>query len=237
MILKCKDLHPLQVALLHFRQRARWRENLDGCSFFTTLNGRVIVQGTCSVKVIRTREIHSRLTVSDFVVPCSHYLKCILPIPSEPNILLLTCNVCKTLSTFDITTQKCRTVFDDAEFDAVCAGPKGSILLLSASQVQKLEWNELRSELRIARTITVATTARGAAVNYVKKYGILVLADMGGICAARLDTGERLWDLTSDEDLKNTWIVGLCSDDKGRLYVADGNNMQVIVLDSKTGGA
>ena len=76
-------------------------------------------------------------------------------------------------------------------------------------------------------------------MNYVEQHDLVIVASNlpnGRVVAVTLPRKQKSgWKLSGDIKGKCINPQGMCHDDAGRLYVADGKNDRVLVLDSLTG--
>ena len=149
---------------------------------------------------------------------------------------------CKEISLYSLPSGDVQSVYkgkpgeETVKPQAMCLGPDNTILANDLSgdgkSVGHFRWNG--NELVIMKTI--ATEIKYPYSVHYSEGRVFTCQWLGQvICAVDYTSGETLWKVQGEIHGKPCDPHGMCSDTQGRLYVADGNNERVLVLQASTG--
>ncbi len=119
---------------------------------------------------------------------------------------------------------------------AMCIGPDNSVLAIDmggdGKSVVEFTWNGTKLVL----TKSIPTEIDQAfSVHYSEGRVFTCQWPEEVICAVDYTSGETLWKVQGKVHGKPCYPHGMCTDTQGRLYVADGENERVLVLQASTG--
>ena len=98
----------------------------------------------------------------------------------------------------------------------------------------QLEWREDREELKLIHRIQTGVKIAWE-MCYMEQSNILFITSKQDIKAINPETGSVLWEFTLDAEDKSLDPRRVCHDLDGRIYVADGENKRLILLNGETG--
>ena len=181
---------------------------------------------------------------------CIYTGKCISElIPGQ--YLAELCTECNEIKVVDMVTHKVHKAYsgifsismNHARLYAMCSSPgEGSLLVwhqLSKAVIQ-LQWNEGQKQLKEVRRVHVPGD-RVYYMCYMPQADLLILSRYGGVVqAVKLQESagqDPVWQLQWGEEVlgKKVKPEGVSCDSEGRVYVADGGNSRVLVLNGYTG--
>ncbi len=175
-----------------------------------------------------------------------HYLLEVTP-PGSDRHLAISCAASREIWLYSVTTQSFRSVYSDLSRrgpipDYMCHGPNNTILACDhttgSCQVAEFHFTNDHT-LTLSRLIEVQGNPPVAAVCYLEttQGPLLFTSNWEGhtIHATHLQSGHTQWQVQGQVDGKECEPRGLCYG-AGRLYVADGYNQRILVLDAATGG-
>ena len=166
---------------------------------------------------------------------CHHRFCPIIEHLVDPDFILEACFECGEIRSYNINTAESKTVYSGCKPRRICKGPEGSVFVIDKTDgLLQLEWRKEKEELDLVHRIqTGMKNAWG--ICYMEQYKILVITSYHNIKAINPETGSVLWEFTQDEEGKKLFPREVCCDVDGRIYVADGTNEQLIVLNDMTG--
>ncbi len=189
-------------------------------------------------------ELHSRLKLP---CGCDYSSHGLLEVTlSSHRHLAISCRWTRKIWLYSFTTQSIRSVYSDPSRRGpkpgrMCHGPNNTILVCDAtersSSVAVFTFTS-ENTLTLSRLIPVQGGSRYViAVCYAETtQGPLLFTsheEEDAICATHLQSGHK-WQVKGQVDGKPCDPYGLCHG-AGRLYVADGDNKRILVLDAATG--
>ncbi len=175
-----------------------------------------------------------------------HYLLEVTP-PGSGRHLVISCPYSREIWLYSFTTQSFRSVYSDPTRRGpapgyMCHGPNNTILACddTTGSCQVPEFHFINDHiLTLSRLIQVQDNLSVIAVCYAETtQGPLLFTChliQRAIHATHLQSGHTQWEVKGRVDGKLCAPQGLCHD-AGRLYVADGSNERILVLDAATGG-
>ncbi len=199
--------------------------------------------------VFRVYDPRTGSVVNVFPTQCRHTLGLWLDVPRDQGHVTESSHVSKTGSHVIEACQKCRLVRiyqvdsghccvvyrGDSRLCSMCAGPAGTVLVRTHGTILQLQWNAQQTALEVARRLTSTSfTGKMFRMHYVEAFGHVAIS--GGaamlqvVMAVNLHDGAEIWREKESSDPR-----GMTSDPDGRLFVADGVNNRLRVLDAKSG--
>ncbi len=149
---------------------------------------------------------------------------------------------CEEISLYSLPSGDVRSVYKGKPGDkavkpwAMCIGPDNSVLAIDrggdGKSIAQFTWNG--NELVLTKTIP-AEIYLPYSVHYSEGRVFTCRWDKRVICAVDYTSGETLWKVQGEVHGKSCEPVDMCTDTQGRLYVADGRNRRVLVLEASTG--
>ena len=126
-----------------------------------------------------------------------------------------------------------KIVHKECEPLRMCKGPEGSVFVIDEQgELLQLKWKEEKEELKLVHRIQ---TGVSHAWGMWEDSNILVITSDNNIKAINPVTGSVVWKFTEGMKSKELEPWGVCCDLDGRIYVADGSNERLLILDMATG--
>ena len=149
--------------------------------------------------------------------------------------MLEACDKCRVIIRYNINTAESGIVYNGCKPKAICKGPTNSVFFMTHNgELLQFEWSEESEELKMIHRIqTQLKTVQGTM--YMKQYNALVITSGRCIAALYPVTGAVLWEFTQDVEGMILYPRGLSCDDDGQIYVADGFNERLVLLNGKNG--
>ena len=166
---------------------------------------------------------------------CCHISCPIIEHPVDPNFILEACSKCKVIRSYNIITAESKTVFTGYKPWKVCKGPESSVfVIIVVGELLQLKWRKEKEELELVHRIhTSVDYAWG--ICYMEQFNILVITSNYNIKAVNPVTGSVVWQFTQDVEGDELDPRGVCCDMDGRIYMVDGYNYWLILLNGETG--
>ena len=209
--------------------------NVEGC-----LNGEdkfLIRVGNTSEdkKNIKVLERRTGQTIFKFTSACRHFHCVIIEHPGDPKFMLEACWECGEIRSYNINTGACIITYIACKPRNICKG-QGSCSYLSSEegQILKLQSTKEKGEIELVSRIHTHETSTHK-LCYTERHRALVLSSTKYMIGLNPVQGHVLWHFQKDVEGKRLNVNGLCCDRDGRVYVADGGNERLIVLNGKTG--
>ena len=179
---------------------------------------------------------------AQFKSKCCHMFCPIMEHPVDPNFILEACGTCEVIRSYNVITSESNTICTGCKLISACKGPESSVFVIDREgELLQLEWREDREKRKTVHRIqTGVKFALGMwstyGMCYMEQSNILVFTFDHSIEAINPGTGSVVWQFTQNVEGKKLDLCGVCCDLDGRLYLADGKNKRLIVLNGKTGG-
>ena len=160
----------------------------------------------------------------------------------------------KTINLYSVTTGDALQAYKgpDVPWKRVCTGPDESLFTCSSEgEVAHFKWvaGQEGSQLRLAQKVRFADIENVYGMCYVPTQQSIILTDNW---KKQVVSGRFAYNANTDgiPSIKPTWITGgigvmvggkqldptrLVCDDMGRVYIADGTNKRIVVLDAVDG--
>ncbi len=171
---------------------------------------------------------------------CNSFTLCEFECHSSRKLMAHHCFDCGIFVVIDRTNHSVMKAFslEPGIYDAMCAGPKGTVFLGSSTtdELLQLQFDESTNRFREIRRVKHPCTDVLHMV-YKEQIDLLILSSWisGKVTAIRLDPVVNIiWQLTGTVEGKKFGARGICSDDTGRLFLADLNS-RIIVLNAASG--
>ena len=125
-------------------------------------------------------------------------------------------------------------------YRTICPGPKGTLLVAGHYQsLLQLQLDEKARKLHLVRQVQLLPFGKIEHMCYVAKNDLVILSSYCRITAVKLDTGAKeakpVWQLMGLVNGRQIDPQGITSDGKGRVFVADGDNSRILVLEASSG--
>ncbi len=178
--------------------------------------------------------------IMDIRSECRHETCCVVVFPGDPTFATECCIQCDVIRRYllIINEETCGSVIYEKCGGPMkmCPGPDGSLLVLTKKEMLRLRWNSSDAKYELVKK------ARSPMKNvddmyYVQGTGLLVCSSSQRkrVQAFDLDTGLLQWQFDQKVCGQDPNPFGLSSDSVGKIYVADGKNERLLVLDSTSG--
>ena len=179
----------------------------------------------------------ARYVVKDIPCLCNH-LCYFCELPENPDYVIEICESCEKMRAYNITTRVVKSVYVKCQPMQICKGPGKTLLLLDKYKlILKLEWLNDKADMRrkSTKTISVHSLIINAMV-YVESLDLLVYTAKYPRCitAFCLGKGSRQWELKGKILGLTADFLGLCCDSAGYIYVWNGQNDKMMLLDGKS---
>ena len=154
--------------------------------------------------------------------------------------LLKCAKAVRKITSYNTNTRVIKRVYGNCHPLQICKGPADTLLLLDKySGVLKLEWVKEKEDLR--RKSTKAINVCGLTINamsYIESLDLLVFTAKSPSCASAfcLGTGSRQWEIKDEVLGLNADFLGNCCDPAGYIFVWNGQNNKIFVLDGQNKG-
>ena len=187
---------------------------------------------------IRSYDRDSGVVVKEIKCLCNHHkwsIKSICEHPRKNDIVIESCQECRTVRSYNITTGQNKDIFCESALFTICRGPMNTVLGADTDgRVSQLQLQESGDLICIHTIKTKQTYVRHMC--YVEMYDIIVLSCMtpGHVCAVKRSDGSTLWEFNQQLNGKDIDPQGVCHDMDGCVYVANFNR-GVIRIDGRTG--
>ena len=171
---------------------------------------------------------------------CNSFTLCEFECFSNRKLLAHNCFDCGIFVVIDRMGQSVLRAFSlkSGIYDAMCAGPKGTVFLASSTtdDLLQLQFDESTNQFIETRRMKHPCTDV-LYMMYRIQDGLLLLSSWisGKVTAIKLDPVISIaWQLTGTVEGKKFGARGICGDDTGRMFLADLNS-RIIVLNGATG--
>ena len=145
------------------------------------------------------------------------------------------CSSCGVIQRYDIQTSESKITYKKCKPLCICKGPRSSLFVLAQEgDLLQLGRKQNESEMKLIRRIDT----KEKLINhmcYIENSHLLVLTTDKQIQAINPENGLVIWKFTQDVDKKKLNPNGLCFSPNGQIFVADGWNERLIVLNGETG--
>ena len=171
---------------------------------------------------------------AQFKPECCHIFCPIIEHPVDPNFALEVCRWCEVIRSYNINTTETKTVCAGYKPWTICRGPEGSVFVIDKTgALLQLEWRPEKEELELVHRIQTSEEP-GLGICYMEQSNILVMVSDQNIKAINPETGSVVSEFTQDVEGKKLDLRGVSYDLNGRIYVADGHNERLVVLNGET---
>ena len=201
---------------------------------------------------LQLRERERGKITHQFYSECQHFSARASVLPENPNCVLEACAECGVIRAYYLLERLIRNAYENILPHDICRGPKDTLLVMTQdNKLLQLQWNRLHDKLMLLKQdghfhINAEEVRR---MHYIEQDDLLVLTSLGGhssihrmahnplccIKAMRLGTKTHVWEFSEVVEGKTINPHGMCSDKAGHLYVADGSNDRLLVMDRSTG--
>ncbi len=166
--------------------------------------------------------------------------------------LAVSCCMCHSIQLFNISNDAregtiitaCKGMREEPAFYNMCEGPKDTLLAVSLTGQSDrpgalIVFDCSSTSFTVKDTIPIKNKSV-VFINYLEAgyTGGLVIASFwqeNVICGTSLRDKQLVWRLHGEVMGKTITPRGMCIDDRGRLYAADGRNKRILVLDGSAG--
>ncbi len=153
----------------------------------------------------------------------------------DPDHVLASCR--EAIYRYSVQTGSGAIVYTDWDLDTMCTGPNDSVLVCNFNKILQLKWNPDKTQLQRTRQVNSQFEAGFSVRNmhYTALHNLVVFASDQALTAVKLIDGAKVWHVAEQIQGRTLDPRGLVSDNEGRLYIADGHNQRLLVLDSESG--
>ena len=171
----------------------------------------------------------------DIRTQCQHEYCGLIDHPAGQKSIVETCNICDSVRAYQLETKDV-TVCGHCKALRSCPGPEGTLVILDQKyDIVQLRLNSETKQFDVVKHVPTVGVKGVRDICHVSLYDILVITAGFYIKALRLSDGALEWEMTHAVEDKDLYPQGVTSDDIGQVYVADGGNARLLLLDGSSG--
>ena len=179
---------------------------------------------------------------SEFPSKCDHFFASLIAHPTDEGFVLEGCFNCQVIRNYNIHNAHCNIVYEGYLFHKMCRGPTGSILWFDYSVHQSphvgisiVKWDKEHQKLYLEGRLILMC--------YNEFFGMLVGRFKDNEIKAvkfesegdTLKLSDPIWKLPREVDGLVIKPGAFTSDKKGNVYIGDGANNRILMINSLTG--
>ena len=228
-----------QTGLTKVLKEKNWKEffNPEKCCVGINSRGEVLIREIIGEEsYLRVLDRTAQYVVKDIPCLCNHPCS-FCELPENPDYVIEICEKCGKIRAYNINTRVVKSVYGKCQPSQICKGPVETLILLDKySGVLKLQWLKDSEDLR--RKSTKAINVCSLIINamcYIESLDLLVFTAKSptSISAFCLGKGSRRWQIKGEVLGLDSNFLGLCCDPAGYIYVWNGQNDKMMLLDGK----